>query len=465
MIKRRLFLSNILMFVLPILMSIAVLGGLRFYYLRDSYDLGDLMDDFFDEVVKIREFSDSWSGDAADIEAYIKDFSKRSEQDYMNNITLTLYDGDASLDSIAPHGAALGTFAVHMELFGERSLVLTSAGSSFIENKLLRVRPENPALLTTALLSCLVLIIVLTNVFLTRFVFKKVISALGTLEYGVSQISDGRLEYRIEYNGTDEFSGVCDNFNAMATRLLDSVKSRQRDEESRRELIAGISHDLRTPLTALMGYVEGIENGLVSTPETAARYAGTIKNKVRDLEKMINTLFLFSRLDLGEFPWRVERVDLEKELRRVFTDLYSEYERRELDISFESETRETLWVDIDAQQIRNAMINIFENSLKYKTKERARMEICLSLDTQNRRAVIVMTDDGPGVTADSLERLFDVFYRGDTSRNSAKKGHGLGLAIAAKIARSLDGDIRAENAAQGGLSIYMEFPAQEGEQS
>jgi signal transduction histidine kinase len=305
-----------------------------------------------------------------------------------------------------------------------------------------------------AVMCCFFLIIFLTNVFLTRFVFKKIVFALDTLEYGVSEISDGNLNYRIRYAEADEFAGVCANFNGMAARLLDSVNLRQKDEDSRRELIAGISHDLRTPLTAIRGCVEGIGQGLASTPEMLTRYVGIIQNKVRDLEQIIDTLFHFSRLELGEFPWRMERVDPEKELRSVVTDLQSEYAQRGLDVSFKAESEGTLWVNVDVQQMRNAMINILENSLKYKTKERAKMEI--SLSRENQRAVVTMADDGPGVAEEMRDRLFDVFFRGDASRNSAKKGHGMGLAIVAKIVKSFGGNVSAENA--DGLFIRMELP-------
>jgi signal transduction histidine kinase len=300
-----------------------------------------------------------------------------------------------------------------------------------------------------------VFIILLTNRFLTRFVFGKLVHALHTLTYGVHQIRDGNLGFRIDYGENDEFTTICEDFNEMATRLLDSVIAGQKDEQSRRELIAGISHDLRTPLTSIKAYVEGLEKGVASTPEAHKRYIDTIKNKTNDLEHIIEMLFLFSKLDTGEFPYHIERVDLTALVSEVVESLLDEYKNRGLEI-FLSRDAENVWVDIDALQMRYIMINIFENSVKYRDKEQGKMRVAVSENQGN--AMVIFTDDGPGVPEEALPKLFDAFYRSDPSRNDPSKGSGLGLAIAAKIVDRFGGTIEALNVPQGGLSIVMTFP-------
>lgn len=298
-----------------------------------------------------------------------------------------------------------------------------------------------------------------TNRLLTRFVFVKITTPLDALSYGVRQIRDGNLSYRMEYDGKDEFSAICADFNDMAERLSDLVAERQRDETSRKELIAGISHDLRTPLTSIKAYVEGLEKGVAATPQAQRKYLDTIKIKTAELERIINQLFLFSKLDIGAFPFVSETVNLVQALETLVGQISGEYAEKGLSVSLVAET-EALRVSMDIQQFRNAIMNIAHNSLKYKVKRRGRLDI--SCRRCGDAAVVELTDDGGGVPEESLPKLFTIFYRGDMARG-ADEGSGLGLAIAAKIFERMGGGIRAENAADGGLKVILTLPiAKEG---
>jgi signal transduction histidine kinase len=299
-------------------------------------------------------------------------------------------------------------------------------------------------------------IVYLTNRFLTRYVFNTINASIDSLRNGVGQIREGYLSYRLDTDKNNEFDAVSADFNEMAERLLDYVNSRLQDETTRKELIAGISHDLRTPLTSVRAYVEVFENHLDTTPEIRSRYIQTIKNRLHDLEQITDTLFLFSSLDLNEFPWCIEKINPLRELKLIISDLKDEYEARGLSVSFLMENEKEIWVNIDSQQMRNVIINILENSVKYKTKDHGKIEIHLSLD--NSSAIITMTDDGPGVPQESIAKLFDIFYRVDSSRSETFKGSGLGLAMAAKIVHSFGGTIQAKNSPSGGLSVIVQIP-------
>ncbi|MFP3155012.1 ATP-binding protein [Lachnospiraceae bacterium ZAX-1] len=298
-------------------------------------------------------------------------------------------------------------------------------------------------------------VIVLTNRFLTRFVFQSIITPIDTLVSGVHQIRDGNLQYQIEYDRKDEFAGICSDFNEMARRLSDFVEQRQKDEANRKELIAGISHDLRTPLTSIKAYVEGLEKGVASTSKIQKKYLDTIKDKSAELERIINQLFIFSKIDIGEFPFSFEKTDTSGELRRLIDGVRDEYEKNGLSISF-SASKQPMYVDADIQQFRNAVTNIIENSLKYKTDGHGKLDIWAYTDSDS--VTIEFTDNGPGVLSTELDSLFDVFYRGDKSRTGDKSGSGLGLAITSKILERMGGGIRAKNATEGGLKITITLP-------
>jgi signal transduction histidine kinase len=296
----------------------------------------------------------------------------------------------------------------------------------------------------------------LVNNFLTYRLIKNIAHPLEILSEGIRQVQQYNLAYRVNYKKEDEFRPICDTFDEMTAYLEATALRQRKDEANRRELIAGISHDLRTPLTSIKGYLEGLESGVASTPDMCDKYFATIKSKTADLEHIIEQLFLFSKLDMNEFPLTPRRAAIVPLIEDMIEESAAEYSSRGLDIAFGTMTdtlRESI-VSVDTISLRNVIVNILENSILYKTKERARMEIsaALSDDTITLR----FADDGPGVAPPTLENLFSAFYRGDPSRD--KKGSGLGLAISAKIIERMGGSCRAELPPSGGLAIIISLP-------
>jgi signal transduction histidine kinase len=302
-----------------------------------------------------------------------------------------------------------------------------------------------------------ILISVINNVFTYRLTMA-IIQPLEPLIEGVWQIHDNNFAYRIDYQKNDEFRPVCEAFNEMAAKLEASVAQRLKDETSRRELIAGISHDLRTPLTLIKGYLEGIETGTASTPEILKKYFTTIKKRTEDIERISEQLFLFSKLDMNEFTLAMRRVDIFRAISDMIEEVIEEYALRGLAIQL-VKTSENLFILADPLWLRNVVINILENSVNYKIREKAKMQIDASID--DNFAVLRFSDDGPGVNNEAIPKLFDAFYRTDPSRN--KKGSGLGLAISAKIIEHMDGGIFAEPSSLGGLAVVIRLPLLQGD--
>lgn len=362
---------------------------------------------------------------------------------------------DTAISQAGSHLLFMDNTAVYRESVGKYSIILTGTNINLTNREFIKDYRRSLFNLGVLMLLTVIAIIFVTNRFLTRFIYKSIMTPLDTLVYGVHQIRDGNLNHHIEYAGKDEFAGVCSDFNEMAQRLLDSVNARQKDEANRKELIAGISHDLRTPLTSIKAYVEGIEKAVAATPEIQKRYLDTIKNKTDDLEHIVNQLFLFSKLDIGEFPFYLEQVDIGKELSSMVAAVSEEYEKKGLTVTL-TQNVQNIYVQADIVQLRNAVTNVLENSVKYKNNEQGQMKISCGAD--NRYVTVTLADNGPGVTSKSLGKLFDVFYRSDPSRSDPSKGSGLGLAITSKILERLGGSIWAENVPEGGLAIIMTLP-------
>ncbi|MCL2479790.1 MAG: HAMP domain-containing protein, partial [Treponema sp.] len=191
-----------------------------------------------------------------------------------------------------------------------------------------------------------IILMSIINNYYTHRMSRRIIKPLEPLSEGVHQINDNNFSYRIIYNNDDEFRPICDAFNEMASKLEASAIHHQKEEANRRELIAGISHDLRTPLTSIKGCLEGIETGVASTPEMKERYLQYMKRKTADLEHIIEQLFLFSKLDMDEFPLSPRHTDLGLAVSDMMEDSRSEYALRGLDIKF-SEMSKNAFVNAD----------------------------------------------------------------------------------------------------------------------
>jgi len=308
--------------------------------------------------------------------------------------------------------------------------------------------------------STLIITVFIISRVLSKFLFKNILISLDVLATGVEEISEGNLDYTIEQNMGNEFDAISRNFNEMATRLSQMVKAQQTDEQSRKELIAGISHDLRTPLTSIKIYLEGLKKGVATTPKMQEKYLNIIEEKADHMEYIINQLFQFSQMDIGEFPLKMETVDIGNELEKLIIRLSDEFSDKGLAVSL-LENVQGVFVFMDVIQFKNVMENLLNNSLKYGKKENGQVDIrCLK---ENEKVIIKVTDNGDGVPEDMLTQIFDVFYRNDKSRNSAVKGSGLGLAISSKIIHRFNGTIEAENTINGGLCIIITLPMIEGE--
>ncbi len=287
--------------------------------------------------------------------------------------------------------------------------------------------------------------------------FQKIERPLDILAGGVRQISEGNLEYRIEYGSQDEFTPVCADFNEMAVRLKASVELLQQHEQSRKELLVGVSHDLRSPLTSIRAYVEGLLDGVAKTPEAQKGYLETIKSKAQDIDRMLAKIFLFSKMELGEYPDNPELLRLDDEVRQLIRAVGAEYEEKGLILSADVLVPAT--VSADPDQLQRVLINIMENSQKYRTKATGILNI--SLLEENGGYRLSLRDDGPGVSEIALPHLFEVFYRSDPSRQNPNRGSGLGLAIAANAVHRMNGTIEAKAGENGGLEIVIWLPKAE----
>jgi signal transduction histidine kinase len=362
-------------------------------------------------------------------------------------------------------------------LFQSNSLVLEMNSTSLVknsfikENKIVNIIAINSSYepirfnvrneMSTFVISyiCLVIIIslivvTLTNGILSTKIYKKLIVPLELLSYGAEQIKEGNLDFEMNYESDDEFAQVCGDFDEMRLRLKDSVDMQLKYEENRKQLVVGISHDLRTPLTAIKGYVEGLIDGVANTPEKQKKYLNTIYTKACDMDLLVDSLFLFSKLDTGKFPFKFNIVNIQDYIKSFYEYSKKEFYGENVEILFENKCRNLTMVKLDAQEMNRVLLNILENSVKYKKK--SSVEVKMNLYEKENLIVLEISDNGAGVPNEDLSKMFLSFYRADVSRTNPNEGSGLGLAIAKHIVEAHDGEITAYN--MDGLTIKIVLP-------
>jgi signal transduction histidine kinase len=302
----------------------------------------------------------------------------------------------------------------------------------------------------------LIVILILTHTLLTYFVSRSIIRPLQTLKNAMKRMKAGDLDFQVQITNKDEIGQLSLAFEQMRKQLQESIQTQLQYEENRKELVSNISHDLRTPLTAIRGYVDGIGDGIADTPEKRQKYIDIISLKAEEMDHLIDELFLYSKLDLKKLPFNFEIVDLRAFLLDWSDELEFELGKQGVhyssDIALEPHTK----ILIDRDKIRRVFSNIVDNCLKYMNK--SEKHIHLKAYVAGNDVVIEIKDNGQGIGAEALPHIFERFYRADPSRNSHTGGSGLGLAISKQIIEGHDGSIQAKSVISEGTCIRIILP-------
>jgi histidine kinase len=287
---------------------------------------------------------------------------------------------------------------------------------------------------------------------LTFSMYRGIIKPIRKLKNGTDQIKKGNLDYHIKEHGNDEMGELIKDFEDMRLRLRHARHMHIKYEENRKNLISNISHDLKTPIMSIKGYIEGIKDGVAKSPEKMDKYINTIYDKANHMENLINELFLFSKLDLNKVDFVFQSIDIVKYLKYCVEDLSFDMEKIGGIIEF-NQGNEEIMVRADLQKLQRVILNIIQNSMKYKSDKNLIVEI--NIKEYEEFVQIEIKDNGKGINEDDLPYVFDRFYRADKSRNTSIGGSGLGLAISKEIIRAHGGDIWAKSEVNKGTSIFF----------
>lgn len=300
------------------------------------------------------------------------------------------------------------------------------------------------------------LIFVIAIITISLITSKTIVGPIEKITKGANELANGNLDYEIDYSSTNELGQLARSFNEMRIRVKESIEKQNKADQQSKEIIAGIAHDLRTPLTSVKGYLEGLRDGIADTPEKRERYLDTIYGSTCSMEKMLDDLLTVSKLELGSIKLNCEEV-LISDFMSYAQEIGKELKKQNFDYEIIDNSKSNPMLFIDTDRFSRVVDNIISNSIKYKRPE-AKGKITLSVSEYEHSVIFELADNGMGVDSESLPRIFDTLYRADKARSNVSDGNGLGLSVCKQLVELHGGMIWAQNNSQGGLSIFISLP-------
>ncbi|MBZ9689656.1 GHKL domain-containing protein [Clostridium estertheticum] len=472
-IKKRLIVSNTITIVIPFV--ITIIAAFLFIFVSSKMFNKDVGYDNFKNFILIKtELSDTksaiWKENSEDIED--PKFQKYLYQKLSNidGELIILKNNTVIFTSKNVNKIDIEKCILEAKVKSEKNLVEIDTIDYIVEVVPLRFKDEalgNAILLAptfeySGILEKFILFILVVfvmtfigvNIFMSYLLSKRIIKPLSLLKAAVGDISKGDLSLEIIEVGDEEIVDLCADFEKMRIQLKDSVSLKKKYDDNRTMLVSSISHDLKTPITSIKGYVKGILDGVANTPEKAERYLKTVYSKAEQMDVMIDDLLLYSKLDLSQLPFNFQKTDIIDYFNYCIHESALELEKSNIKICLKNDLKTSKYVKIDRERLMRVILNIIDNARKYMDKEQG--EITILIRETNSSIIIEIRDNGSGIDEKDVNKIFDRFYRADGARSEAN-GSGLGLAIAKQIVEGHKGKIWAVSHESKGTSILISF--------
>lgn len=481
-LRTRLIISFCIIIFVPVLLAGAAIWGFGEYQMRtarEAYNMDGSAYDYLTNSIKV--LSHFTKTDYETLQKVAKEEPEKLEnRAYLDKIDQELAGKYSCLivrkedniiygDEVTPEQAAKlpeyagesaeGTSGVYVD--GEEQVLVKqidftysgdSEGTIFIVTSMEKLLPEIKKIGVDIGIS-VVLILIFTGGMLTIWIYRGIINPIRKLQAAAENIKVGNLDFTIEVEGNDEIGELCRNFEDMRLRLKESAEEKIASEKENKVLISNISHDLKTPITAIKGYVEGIMDGVADTPEKQDKYIRTIYNKANEMDTLINELTLYSKIDANKIPYNFKRINVADYFSDCVEEVGLELEAENIKLTYINYVDADVQIIADPEQLRRVINNIISNSVKYLDKEPG--FISIRIRDVGDFIQVELEDNGKGIAARDLPYIFNRFYRTDASRNSATGGSGIGLSIVRKIIEDHGGKIWANSKEGTGTIMYF----------
>lgn len=302
----------------------------------------------------------------------------------------------------------------------------------------------------------ILVVLIITALVSVLWLYSSIFNPIHELNKAMKNIAGGNLDYRIpEHNQKQkgEFGELFDNYEDMRLRLKESTEDKIQHERKNKELISNISHDLKTPITSIKGYVEGIMDGVADNPEKMDKYIKIIYTKANEMDRLINELTLYAGIDANRIPYNFHRLNVADYFQDCLEEVGLDLESKNIKLDYTNVVSPETMVIADPEQMKRVINNIISNSIKYIDKEQGEIEIRILDEIDSIR--IEIEDNGKGIAPRDLPKIFERFYRTDASRNSTKGGSGIGLSIVKKIVEDHGGYIWATSKEGEGTCMHI----------
>lgn len=298
-----------------------------------------------------------------------------------------------------------------------------------------------------------IILLLLIGLILLFWIYSSILRPLDKLRQATRKIKNGDLDFTLDIEKNDEIGELTEDFEDMRIRLRESQQEKIKSDKESKELISNIAHDLKTPITTIRGYAEGIMDGVASTPEMVDKYVHTIYNKANDMTGLIEELTFYSKIDTNRIPYDFKKLNIRSYFNDCAAETGLDMEGKNIIFSYNSDVTEDTVVIADPEQLRKVINNIIGNSVKYMVRFPG--HIFMELSDKGDVVQCNIEDDGKGVEKQELTKIFERFYRTDVSRNSEKGGSGIGLSIVKKIIEDHGGRIWATCEEGHGLAVHF----------
>ena len=313
------------------------------------------------------------------------------------------------------------------------------------------------AMINRRLMECLViammLILFMTSSIITGWLNKDIYKPLKELSIAMQRISTGDFDYHMANRRDDEIGILFDNYEQMRLQLKENEEEKAQNEKKSKELVSNISHDLKTPITSIKGYVEGIMDGVADTPEKMDKYIKTIYNKANDMDRLINELTTYSGIDSNKIPYHFHILNVSDYFSDCVEEVGLDLESKNMHLNFTNLVSADTCVVADPEQLKKVINNIISNSVKYMGHDNGVIDIRILDEVESVK--IEIEDNGKGIESKDIGNIFERFYRTDSSRNSLQGGSGIGLSIVKKIIEDHGGYVWATSRQGEGTCMHI----------
>ena len=486
-LRSKLVMAVVILFIIPVISAVAGMGFVTHYQstmMQSEY--GFNMDTLESVVNPIKLVDMLTDNSFKEIERYTATTAdKLNEYEFLDEINGKLdtsyaflvvrkdynyiYIGDGevftNLDSSLPtyasnvnDGDMTYISGKHPCMVKQKDFLFTDGGrgSAFIVVQMDDLLPHIKRLLF-GVVAIAILVTFITTIFLITWMYRSILSPINTLSMAANRISNGDYDFSIA-DKKNQIGSIFDDFENMRIQLKDLIEKQTLYEKESRELISNISHDLKTPLSSIKGYAEGILDGVAATPDRQEKYLRTIYTKAVAMTALVDELSLYSKIEGNEVPIDKKPVNVDSYFTECVEGIILDVEINGMRMNYINTVEKDVNVIMDVEQIRRVFNNLITNAVKYVEVDNG--QILVRIDDEGDDIHIAVADNGKGIAPEDLPYIFDRFYRTDASRNSKKGGSGLGLSIAKKIIEKHDGKIWATSMVNVGTTIHFTLPKQ-----